>query len=145
MKRSRAETILFRLNLIVIGLIFLFLAPTTHVFSRWLPDQDNALWLIPVLLAGLSAFIWFLMRLSIPLLIRLGIYEDQRKVPASRLMPAGERLMRMTVPMVSLLIQLLILTVLCAGLVSFLKKDSFDRFLTKLPYSQASMRRQMHS
>lgn len=127
------EKIVFRLNVLVTIAVFILLAPTTYVFEEWFPDKRDSLWLFPVSVTIVSCFLWFLVRLALPSLIRIGFFEDRRGRPRPKPPALKERIIRTALPSVNLSFHLFLLILSCFCLISFLRSDNLNRLFSNLP------------
>ena len=143
MKPFNFESFLFRLNLFCIVVIFILLVPTSQAFRIWF-SQNDRFWMIPIVVLCSSVVIWVGIRAAMPLLIRLRLFRDRRREKRKETNPRARKFLKILMPALGLGVQMLLIILLCLGLISFMKGDSFDKFLSKLPYSDQSMRKPMH-
>ena len=136
MKPPNFERVIFTLNLIAIAIVAVLVAPTTQIFAWWYPERENILWLVPAIVLGTCCILWLIMRMSIPLLIRWGVYEDQRKQIRTKEDPKPLRLIKMIVPMVTLTIEMLLLMFMIMCVMAFLRSETIEDVLTKLTFKQ---------
>jgi hypothetical protein len=133
MKILDLEKIIFRLNVIVIGIIFLLLTPATQIIASWFPGKTDMLWLFPLFVLGVCTFLWFLMSLTLPSLIKRGILEDRRIKPRTEETSRAKRLWRILLPMVALACQMLLLIFMSMCLIIFMRSQTMENLFTNLP------------
>ena len=133
MKPPDFHKILFPLNVAVTGLVFILLAPTVRIYRGWFPEKKDLLWLFPFSVLMLSSLVWFLASLSLPLLIRKGIFEDRRLAPRPAPDTLHRHFFRQFMPIAVFLIHALVLLLLSAALVDFMKTNPLERLLVNLP------------
>jgi len=128
--------VVFRINVICVGFVLVLLAPTTSMIASWYPGKKDILWLCPVGVLGICSFLWFLMRLSIPALIRWGIFEDRRERPRDQDLSGFVRVWRISFPMLVLIIQISILIFMCMCVLGFLRSDTLVGIIQNIPFKQ---------
>ncbi|MDD5217858.1 MAG: hypothetical protein PHN49_08860 [Candidatus Omnitrophica bacterium] len=123
------ESFIFRINLAVIIVVFILLAPTTNIIASWYPGKKDILWRFPAIVAGVSAVLWFLMQLGIPIFIKLGILHDRRQNPRDQKMSLLERLWCTVLPMITMVVQIFILIYMCMCVIAFMRSETMDEIL----------------
>jgi|GEM_PF-2606077 len=133
MKIWDLEKWVFRLSIFATIAVFILLAPSTYVVSRWVPERRETLWLLPLGVTAVSSFFWFLVRLAIPFLIRIGFFEERRTLarPGVKIFP--DRAVRIGVPIANLCLHFIILISFCFCLVRFLRSDRLGSIFSNIP------------
>ena len=124
---------MFRANVTVTAIVFVLIAPTIHIYAHWIPDKKDSLWLIPLRVIGISACIWFLANLFLPLLIQWGIFDDRRTRPRDLLPLPAVRLIRITAPVLVFIVHMALLVAISWGLVTFMKGGHIQNWLLNIP------------
>lgn len=108
----------FRLNVVVVAVTFVLLIPATHYMAKWYPENEDVLKLIPIVVLAITAILWLLVCYSIPILIRIGIFEERRqKGDRGPRYERFERFIRISIPIVTVVIQVgfLLVMALCVA------------------------------
>jgi hypothetical protein len=132
MSRLGFEKIIFRLNILITGVVFFLLAPTVRVYRSWFPDKEASLWIIPLAVIFVSLALWTLVRLGIPYFIRQGWMEELRQESRPP-EPWPQRFMRIGPSVALTAFHLLLLVLFSAALIRFLEHEPFKKLLTNLP------------
>ncbi len=125
MKPVNFEKILFPLNALLTAAIFFMITPTTYIYTHWFPEKNDSLWLVPAVVMGVSAVIWFVTSLNMPRLIQKGIFEDRRK--DSR--PARVDVSRVAGMVANFLFHMIFLLLMCGLLVAEMRSGTPGRVL----------------
>ena len=136
MKIFNFQKIMFRINVVVITIVFVLLLPTTRIIAAWYPGQTDLLWFFPVAVLVITTLLWFMTSLSIPFLIKKGIFEERRKTPRPELRWTFRRFWRITLPVITLVIQMLLLIFLCMSLIAFMRSETLPSFLERIALKQ---------
>jgi len=132
MKIFNFDKIFFRINVIAVLIVFILLAPTTHIVASWYPGKRDILWLLPLAVLIGSIVLWLLTALSMPRLIKWGIFEDRRKKPRNETVHQMRRVFRITMPMIMMAVQVGVLIGMCMCLIAFMRGDTLAQYLTYL-------------
>ena len=130
MRFSNLQTIVYRLNVLLTGIVFMLLSPTVRVYAWWFPDKKNSLWLFPVLTVIFSCFLWLMTRLSIPFLIRLGILRELRKQPRAETSWV-EKMIKIVPPILICGFHLFLVIFFSASLISFMQSGAIGNLFLR--------------
>lgn len=131
MKVVDPESFLFRLNVLVITVVFILLAPTTYIVAGWFPEDESVSWKLPLLVLGVSAIFWLLYKLAIPLFIGLGFFEERRSRNRKREMSPTERWLRIIFPIIIFLIQTGALLIMALIVLNLIESDVLGELFNK--------------
>lgn len=129
MKPIDCEKILFPVNALLTAVIFFLINPAIHIYAGWFPDKKDSLWLVPVWILGISAVVWFFTSLSMPWMIRKGIFEDRR---LNRPLQPGRPqvdVSRVAGQILNFLFHMIFLLAICFFMVSEMKKGTTGKVL----------------
>jgi len=133
MKIFNFSKFVFRLNVAVITVTFILLIPTTRYVFRWYPENEDVLKVIPMLVLAVTALLWLIVCYSIPILIRIGIFEERRhKKDRGPRYERLERLMRISFPIVTVAVQIGFLLIMSLCVAALMRGDAFERLLTNI-------------
>lgn len=130
---SGFQKFLFRLNVAATGIIFFLLAPTIHIYVWWFPSKDQALWEIPVIILVISCGIWFVTSWKGDSLVRRGWFEDQRGKHLREKKAPERRIIKILLPLLFFLGQILLLINLAKIFVNFMNSGAVERMLKNIP------------
>jgi len=133
MKILDFEKIAFRINVFLTGIVFLLLAPTTHIISVYVPEKNERLWMLPLGAVFLSAAVWLVMSLCLPVLIRWGIFEDRRSGVRRETTPGMRRFFKILSPIVVLIAHMILLVGCCYCLIAVMSGGKLDFLFQNLP------------
>lgn len=122
MGRPDFSEIVYRLNLLVIALIFVILVPTVHVYRAWFPDKSDKLWMIPAALLLISAIFWVVFSMKLPEMIRKGQVKDLRKAPREGDPDGLRRFLKILLPVLAIVFQVILVLMLAILAIYYLRR-----------------------
>ncbi len=132
-RRFDIQKFIFRLNLILTGIIFFLMSPTLRVYRSWFPEKKNSLWLYPIICCVISAFLWFGTSLLLPRLIKKGLVKDLRGSPREQKLQGGEYYWKIARPIVMTLFHALLVIFIAVSMTEFLRKEPFMNLFKNIP------------
>ena len=136
MKIFDPEKWIFYLTALAMATVFVFLTPTTQIIAFWFPGKTDWLWFYPSFFFAAAFSLWTAYRLSLPYLVRRGIFED-RRCPSGRAVLRGPgRWLRWMQPALRLLFQTLLLAGVCSWAVAFMRSGWFQKLLGQIAVNQ---------
>lgn len=121
------------MNVIATGAVFILLAPTTKIFSSKFPEQKDTLWLYPAGVVAVSSILWFLVSLSMPVLIRCGVMRDLRRRSRTHEIHWLEQIINKIFPVAVLVFHSAVLIFVCISLIALMRSDALENIFKNLP------------
>lgn len=133
MKIIDFEKIILRVNLVAVAIIFVLLIPSSGVVASWFPENENAFWILPILIVSVLSTLWFLIRLNLSALIKRGVFENRRLSPREQENSKTKTFWLVTFSVLTFVTEMFMIIGMAFCLSAFTRGDLLEKIWSNLP------------